>query len=232
VGAIREIVLDTETTGFYADKGDRIVEIGAIELINHMPTEKYFHEYINPKRLVPEPAFKVHGLSYEFLKTKPVFEEIAKSFLQFIGDDKLIIHNAKFDIGFLNMELESVGKSKIDFNQTIDTLVLARTKFPGSPASLDALCRRFSIDNSKRELHGALLDSQILAEVYLELIGGRQPDLALSNTVRSNAEDELTFSVKKLTKRRPRKLDGRLTQDEIKAHLEFIKRINAEEKWS
>ena len=177
---MREIVLDTETTGFEPSEGDRIVEIGAVELFNHLPTGRTYHQYINPKRNMPEAAFNVHGLSEEFLSDKPVFKDIAQEFIDFIKDSKLVIHNASFDMKFLNAELGWVNRPALPMHQAIDTIAIARRKFPGSPASLDALCRRFGIDNSSRTLHGALLDSEILAEVYLELVGGRQPDLVLS----------------------------------------------------
>ena len=177
---MREIVLDTETTGFDPKTGDRIVEIGAIELIRHVPTGNVFHEYIDPERNMPQEAFEVHGLGDDFLRGKPKFAEIGQRFLDFVGDAKLVIHNAAFDMKFLNAELKWMGLSQIPYDRAIDTLDIARRKFPGSPASLDALCRRFSIDNSARTLHGALLDSEILAEVYLELIGGRQPDFGLA----------------------------------------------------
>ena len=177
---MREIVLDTETTGFEPNEGDRIVEIGAVELFNHLPTGRTYHQYINPKRNMPEAAFNVHGLSEEFLSDKPVFKDIVQEFIDFIKNSKLVIHNASFDMKFLNAELGWVNRPALPMHQAIDTLAIARRKFPGSPASLDALCRRFGIDNSSRTLHGALLDSEILAEVYLELVGGRQPDLVLS----------------------------------------------------
>ena len=190
---MREIVLDTETTGFDPAQGDRIVEIGAVELYNHMPTGRTFHEYINPQRGMPQDAFNVHGIGPDLLDTprapqdgevtlkdKPLFQQVAQSFVDFIGDAKLVIHNAAFDMKFLNAELGWLNFPQIPWEQAIDTLDIARRKFPGSPASLDALCRRFAIDNSDRTLHGALLDSEILAEVYLELIGGRQPDFALA----------------------------------------------------
>ena len=172
---MREIVLDTETTGFDPESGDRIVEIGAVELKGHVPTGNTYHQYINPERSMPEDAFQVHGLGDDFLRDKPIFKEIAREFVNFIGDAKLVIHNAAFDMKFLNAELSWVGLPQIDWERTVDTLAIARKKFPGAPASLDALCRRYSIDNSARTLHGALLDSEILAEVYLEMIGGRQP---------------------------------------------------------
>lgn len=178
---MREIVLDTETTGLNPRDGDRVVEIGALELFNHLPTGQSYRQYINPERDMPTGAFEVHGLSEEFLRDHPVFPDICDAFLEFIGDSPLIIHNADFDLGFLNMELAVAGRPAISRDRVINTLDLARRKFPGAPASLDALCRRFGIDNSNRTLHGALLDSELLAEVYLELIGGRQPGLVLAD---------------------------------------------------
>ena len=179
---MREIVLDTETTGVAAETGDRIVEIGCVELLNHVSTGPEGHRrwYINPERLVPPDAVAVHGLSDTFLSDKPVFAEVAGEFLDYVGDATLIIHNAKFDVGFLNMELARLGFPAIDKGREIvDTLMIARRRFPGAQASLDALCKRFGVDNSNRTLHGALLDAQILAEVYLELLGGRQQGLGL-----------------------------------------------------
>lgn len=177
----REIVLDTETTGFNATEGDRIVEIGCVELINHIPTGNHFHTYVNPERAMPEDAFKVHGLSDEFLKDKPLFASVARAFCDFIGEDPLVIHNAAFDIGFLNAELARLpDMPHIAMERAIDTVRLARAKFPGAQVNLDALCRRFNIDLSARTKHGALLDSELLAEVYLELIGGRQQGLGLA----------------------------------------------------
>jgi DNA polymerase III subunit epsilon len=177
---MREIVLDTETTGFEPTEGHRIVEIGAVELFNHMPTGKTYHQYINPERAMPKEAFEVHGIGDDQLRDKPVFAVIGRAFLDFIGEAQLVIHNAAFDMKFLNFELERARLPPIPNARATDTLAIARQKYPGSPASLDALCRRFGVDNSMREKHGALLDSEILAEVYLELIGGRQPGLVLS----------------------------------------------------
>ena len=177
---MREIVLDTETTGLDPQDGHRIVEIGAVELYNHVPTGNVYHQYINPLISMPDQAFAIHGLSDEFLSDKPKFSKIAKEFLDFIGSAKLVIHNAAFDIKFINAELKSIDEEEITFDRATDTLAIARKKFPGSPASLDSLCRRFKIDNSARVVHGALLDSQILAEVYLELVGGKQPDFSLN----------------------------------------------------
>ncbi len=178
---MREIVLDTETTGLSPANGDRVVEIGCIELMDHLPTGEEFHTYINPERDMPTPAFEVHGLSQEFLSSHPVFSAVVEDFLVFIGNDPLIIHNASFDLGFLNAELAACKRAEIPESRAIDTLILARNKFPGAQASLDALCRRFGIDLSAREKHGALLDSHLLAEVYLELIGGRQHGLGLGS---------------------------------------------------
>jgi DNA polymerase-3 subunit epsilon len=177
---MREIVIDTETTGFDPSKGDRVVEIGCIELVNHIPTGVEYQVYINPERDMPAGAFEVHGLSEEFLADKPVFADVADDFLAFIGDDKLVAHNASFDMGFINAELERAGRPAIPSSRAIDTVVMARRKFPGAPASLDALCRRFAVDASARTHHGALLDAGLLAEVYLALRGGRQPGLSLA----------------------------------------------------
>lgn len=177
---MREIVLDTETTGLDPKQGHKIVEIGCIELHNLVPTGRVFHQYINPMRDMPLEAFQVHGLSSDFLSTYPLFQDIAQAFLDFIQESPLVIHNARFDLRFLNFELQNLKlEHHLNNNEIIDTLMLARERFPGSPASLDALCRRFNIDNSGRLKHGALLDSELLAEVYLELCGGRQPGLNL-----------------------------------------------------
>jgi DNA polymerase-3 subunit epsilon len=177
---MREIVLDTETTGLDPAAGHRIVEIGCLELVNRVPTGKDFQRYVNPERPMPEEAFKVHGLSEDFLAQHPVFATVAEAFLAFISDSPLIIHNAEFDLRFINAELELVGLRPLAPGRAIDTIALARRRFPGAQVSLDALCRRFAIDNSERRLHGALLDCELLAEVYLELSGGRQPGLDLS----------------------------------------------------
>ena len=174
---MREIVFDTETTGFDVENGDRLVEIGAIELVNHVPTGRTFHQYINPEREVPEEAFKVHGLSYEFLKDYPTFDKVADQWLEFVGDAVLVAHNAGFDFKFMNGQLKELGKPLHEWKNVIDTLEMARNMFPGSRCSLDALCKRFEIDNSHRTKHGALLDAELLADVYLELLGGREPTL-------------------------------------------------------
>ena len=177
---MREIVLDTETTGFDPNSGDRIVEIGCVELVNRVPTGETYHQYINPERDMPEGAFSVHGLSEEFLADFPTFKEVGQAFLNFTADAMLVIHNASFDMKFLNAELGWMGLPQIPMSRSIDTLAMARQRFPGAQASLDALCRRFEIDNTSRTYHGALLDSELLADVYLELTGGRQPGLELA----------------------------------------------------
>lgn len=227
---MREIVLDTETTGFEPEQGDRIVEIGAVELFNHMPTGKTYHQYINPERAMPNEAFEVHGLGDDFLRDKPVFAKIAQAFVDFIGDAKLVIHNASFDMKFLNAELGWVNRPKLPMDQAIDTLLIARKKFPGSPASLDALCRRFNIDNSARTLHGALLDSEILAEVYLELIGGRQPDFALAGA--TNTQNAASSSQSEWRPQpRPAALAPRITDAEIAAHQAMVDGLGDDALW-
>jgi DNA polymerase-3 subunit epsilon len=217
---MREIVLDTETTGFKANGGDRMVEIGCIELINHVASGESFQRYINPERDMPDGAFQVHGLSSEFLSDKPVFAEVADEIRAYLGDDKLIIHNASFDMGFLNAEFKKIGGKELPMEQAIDTVALARRKYPGAPASLDALCRRFEIDNSQRTLHGALLDAELLAEVYLELIGGRQPGLVLSAAATKAAETD-EKQVRTVRETRPHAP----SDDEKAAHTAFIDKI-------
>ena len=226
---MREIVLDTETTGFEPETGDRIVEIGAVELHNHMPTGRTYHQYINPERTMPQDAFEVHGLGDDFLRDKPVFASIGDAFLDFIGDAKLVIHNASFDMKFLNAELGWMDRPLLPMDQAIDTLMIARKKFPGSPASLDALCRRFGIDNSARTLHGALLDSEILAEVYLELIGGRQPDLVLSSGTAQLGSGTSDQQWKPAP--RPTPLSSRLTKEEAAAHEVFVEGLGDDALW-
>lgn len=231
---MREIVLDTETTGFEPDTGDRIVEIGCVELINHITTGKTFHVYINPMRAMPAEAQAVHGLDDKFLRDKPVFRTIAQDFLDFVQHDPLIIHNAAFDLKFLNFELASNGFEQLNNNHIIDTLLIARRKYPGSQASLDALCRRFNIDTSARTLHGALLDSEILAEVYLELIGGRQPDFMAQTTkddsgsisINSDTTNQASDNLCTPAKQRPSPLAPFLCKTELAAHKAFIKTLS------
>ena len=175
---MREIVLDTETTGINPCDGHRIIEIGALELIHHLPTGRKLHLYINPERDIDHGAVAVHGITLDFLADKPVFADIADEFLAFIGSDPMVIHNASFDMAFINAELARLNRPKLTMDQSIDTLAMARKKFPGAQANLDALCRRFEIENTHRDLHGALVDADLLASVYIELLGGRQPDLS------------------------------------------------------
>jgi DNA polymerase-3 subunit epsilon len=228
---MREIVIDTETTGFDPDSGDRIVEIGAVELVNHVPTGRTYHQYINPERAMPEDAFKVHGLGDDFLRDKPLFADIVDAFRDFVADAKLVIHNAAFDVKFLNAELKWSNRPLLPPDCAIDTLEIARKRFPGSPVSLDALCRRFAIDNSARTLHGALLDSEILAEVYLELIGGKQPDLVLAapgDDARGIGSGRRTGQAPR-TRSRP--LPPRLTEAERAAHTAFVERLGEKALW-
>jgi len=242
---MREIVLDTETTGFEPDQGDRIVEIGAIELVGHVPTGRTYHQYINPERSMPADAFGVHGIGPDLLESprdakpgevilrdKPVFAQVGQAFVDFIGDAKLVIHNAAFDMKFLNAELRWMGLAELEWERAVDTLMMARRKYPGSPASLDALCRRFAIDNSSRTLHGALLDSEILAEVYLELIGGRQPDFALSVQGRSDGGTDAGGDDGWRPQPRPTALPPRLTEAEAKAHAEFVAGLGDAPLWT
>lgn len=215
---MREIALDTETTGLNPKSGHRVVEIGCVEMTNHIATGEVFHVYINPQRDMPEEAFNVHGLSEEFLKDHPLFADVADDFLAFIGDAPLVIHNAAFDMGFLNWELENLGKPALDMARAIDTVQMARKKFPGAQANLDALCRRFGIDNSNRQLHGALLDAQLLADVYLELMGGRQTGLGLG--VEEHVEAEADIQIEKRQQREARVFAP--TAQELAAHAKFV----------
>ncbi|MCF6325863.1 MAG: DNA polymerase III subunit epsilon [Devosiaceae bacterium] len=224
----REIVLDTETTGLNANGGDRIVEIGCVELFNHIPTGKNFHTYVNPLRDMPDGAFKVHGLSEEFLSDKPIFAKVKDEFLEFIADTTLIIHNAPFDMGFLNSELNNVQTAQIK-NDVIDTVQLARKKHPGARVGLDALCKHYGIDNSKRTVHGALLDSEILAEVYLELIGGRQVGLALNSTI-ANDEPVHTATHKAYETRQNPILE--LSENQKAKHLELLDQLGSKPVWN
>lgn len=229
---MREIVLDTETTGLdpFDTPAHRIVEIGAVELWNQVPTGNTYHQYINPDRDMPAEAFAVHGISVDFLFDKPRFSQIAQGFLEFIADARLIIHNASFDMRFLNAELSWLGLPVLDDHRAIDTLMIARRKFPGSPASLDALCRRFGIDNSNRTLHGALLDSEILAEVYLELTGGRQAGFSLGAT--QNRDKGTGQKADWRPKPRPVPLPTRLTEEERAAHTAMVAELGAGAIWS
>lgn len=231
---MREIVLDTETTGFDPATGDRIVEIGALELMNHLPTGQTFHVYINPERPMPQEAFEVHGLGDDFLRDKPKFAEIAQDFVAFVGPDtKLVIHNAQFDMKFLNAELKAAGYPTLPYSRAVDTLEIARSSFPGAQNSLDALCRRFRIDNSNRTLHGALLDSELLAEVYLALCGGRQPGLVLETTLGlgTTSAAGAEGGARRGPRPRPRPLAPRLTTAEAEAHTAFVAKLGEKAVW-
>lgn len=229
---MREIVLDTETTGLdpFTTPRHRIVEIGAVELWNQVPTGRTYHQYINPERDMPPEAFAVHGIGTEFLSDKPTFERIADDFLAFIGDAKLVIHNAEFDMRFLNAELTWASLPALPADRAIDTLRMARRRFPGSPASLDALCRRFGIDTSAREKHGGLLDAGILADVYLELTGGKQPDFALQ-TAQDSARGGPARDAGWRTYPRPNALPPRLTDAERARHDAFVDGLGARAIW-
>lgn len=225
---MRQIVLDTETTGLSPQEGHRLVELGCIEVMNHVPTGNVFHRYINPERDMPDGAFKVHGLSSEFLSDKPKFAEIVDEFLDFIAEDELVIHNAAFDMAFLNYELKLVSRPPIAARRAIDTLTIARQRFPGAQNSLDALCKRFDIDNSGRVKHGALLDAELLAEVYLELMGGRQPTLVLDASAAALSRGAAVAAERR---ERPVPLAPRITDAERTAHDAFIDTLGAEPLW-
>lgn len=221
---MREIVLDTETTGL-DPRDHRIIEIGALEMINHVPSGNTYHIYINPERDVEADAAAIHGITTEMLQDKPVFAAIVDDFMAFLGDSSLVIHNAKFDMGFINAELKRLGREELPMERAIDTLAMARRKFPGGQASLDALCRRFGIDNSHRDLHGAMIDTDLLADVYIELIGGRQPDLAFASDglITPAAEDHLPVA-KATSARIPR--PHAPSEAELAAHAEFVENLN------
>jgi DNA polymerase-3 subunit epsilon len=230
---LREIVLDTETTGTDAAKGDRIIEIGCVELANHIPTGRSYHVYINPQRPVSEGAFRVHGLSDAFLADKPLFAAIAEEFAAFIAGARLVIHNAAFDVGFLNAEFARLGRPAIDPDLVVDTLIMARRKHPGAPNNLDALCNRYGIDNSRRTKHGALLDAEILAEVYIELLGGRQTDLGL--TLASQGASGARAAGGAASSGAPRRREipaaSRLADAEREAHAAFVAKMGEKAVW-
>lgn len=216
---MREIVLDTETTGLDPHSGHRIVEIGCVELINHVATGRHFQKHVNPEREMPKEAQAIHGLTEDFLSNQPVFADVADEFMEFIAGATLVIHNAAFDLGFINAELERLDRTPLAGENVIDTVSLARRKFPGAQASLDALCRRFQIDNSDRSLHGALKDARLLAEVYLELVGGRQQNLGLASGTRADGDS------KTLDRRAPRPHGP--TAEEDLAHVRFLEKLEA-----
>jgi DNA polymerase-3 subunit epsilon len=225
---MREIVLDTETTGLDPYQGHRLIEIGCVELVNRIPSGQTFHRYLNPERDVPAEAFAVHGLSVEFLKDKPLFGEIVDDLVAFIADAPLVAHNAMFDLGFLNAELDRVGKMLVARERLVDTLLLARRKHPGGPNSLDHLCGRYGIDNSRRTKHGALLDAEILAEVYVELIGARQAQLILVEAGGAAVGMEAGAALIRL---RPQPLAPRLAADEREAHIAFVATLGESAIW-
>ena len=215
---MREIILDTETTGLDPKMGHRLVEIGAVELINHTPTGVNYQTYINPERDVDPGAQEIHGLTNEFLKQHPTFGDISAEFIDFLSNSALVIHNAPFDLAFINMELNRLGEPSISSERVIDTLVLARKKFPGAQANLDALCRRFAIENRHRELHGALVDAALLADVYIELIGGKEPTLGLSAKKTNTVAEDTTRVYQK-----PRSFP--VTEEELELHRAFVKTL-------
>jgi len=219
--------MDTETTGLDPRNGDRLVEIACVEVFNYIPTGRTYHQYVNPERDMPQEAFAVHGLSAQFLSDKPVFSDVVADFMEFVGDAKMVFHNASFDMSFINMELGRVAREAVPSVRIVDTLALARRKHPGGPNTLDALCKRYGIDNSTRTLHGALLDAQLLAEVYLQLSGGQQPVLDLSLASAAAARDQAGGAILV----RPAPLPVVLDENEIAAHKAFIDGLGGEVLW-
>jgi DNA polymerase-3 subunit epsilon len=223
---MREIILDTETTGLDPATGDRLVEIAGVEVLNYIPTGEFYHTYLDPERDVPEGAFRVHGLSTEFLKGKPLFRDVAAEFLAFIGDSRLVIHNAEFDMKFLNAELKRADLPQLPADRAFDTLTYARRKHPGAANSLDALCARYKIDNSRRTKHGALMDSEILAEVYAELMGGRQATLMLASQAEIRQQTQIS-----VRRDRPQPLTPLLSAEETEAHQRFLAGLGDKAIW-
>jgi DNA polymerase-3 subunit epsilon len=228
---MREIILDTETTGLNANGGDRLVELGCVELLNRIPTGREFHSYINPQRDVPAEVVAVHGLSGAFLQDKPVFADVADAFLEFVADDGLVIHNAAFDVGFLNAELARLARPQITMDRVTCTLQLARRRHPAGPNSLDALCKRYGIDNSQRTKHGALMDSVLLAEVYIELLGVRQAALGLAMDGAAPAGAEGRAAARGRAAQRPQPLPSRVTADIEAAHRVFVETLGPKALW-
>jgi DNA polymerase III subunit epsilon len=225
---MREIILDTETTGLDPLRGDRLVEIGCVEMVNHMPTGQTYHVYLNPERDMPQEAFAVHGLSAQFLSDKPLFAAVVEDFLAFIGDAPLVIHNASFDIGFINAELDRMSRAAIPRDRLVDTLTLARRKHPGVSNRLDDLCSRYAIDNSRRTKHGALLDAELLAEVYIDLIGARQSSLVLSETRRSFSTGQTDAP----RRQRETPLAPRLSETDVAEHAAFVATLGGTPMWN
>ena len=224
----REIVFDTETTGLDPARGDRLIEIGCIEIVNRIPTGREFHQYINPERDVHPDAVAVHGLTFEFLKDKPVFANVCDAFLEFIGDAPLVAHNATFDHGFINAELARLSKPLVAAHRIVDTLQIARRKHPAGPNSLDALCKRYGVDNTKRTKHGALMDAALLAQVYVELLGERQATLGLAQ---NSAEGTRARLANTRAQQRPEPLPPRVSEEQIAAHKVFVGTLGAEAVW-
>lgn len=225
---MREIILDTETTGLDPYEGHRVVEIGCVELVNSIPTGRTWHCYLNPERDMPEQAYAVHGLSIDFLRDKPLFADRAEEFLTFIENAMLVMHNATFDFGFLNAELERIARPLLKWDRVVDTLALARRRHPGSPASLDALCRRYGVDLSERDLHGALLDCRLLASVYVELVGGHQARLEFAA---NGAQGGLLHTEDGAVRARPTPLAPRISAAEREAHRSFVATLGDGALW-
>ena len=223
---MREIILDTETTGLRPGEGHRIIEIAAIEIVDFLPTGKIYHQYINPERDIPQASYEIHGLTREFLDDKPTFTKVADEFIEFIGNDTIIAHNVDFDIGFINYELHKCGKRQLK-NHKIDTVSIAREKFPGQSVSLDALCKKFSIDNAQRDKHSATLDAELLARVYIELLDAREPSLDLQ-TSNNQPTNQSNFDIRKIQNR---KLPTRLTTEEKKLHYAFVETLGKNTIW-
>lgn len=223
---MREIILDTETTGLRPGEGHKIIEIAAIEIVDFIPTGKTYHQYINPERDVPQASTDVHGITSKFLYDKPTFNKIADEFIEFIQNDTIVAHNIDFDIGFINYELQSCGKRSLQ-NKKIDTVTIAREKFPGQGVSLDALCKRFTIDNTQREKHSATLDAELLAKVYIELIDAREPSLDLKQEESAQAQEH-HFDISKIQNRN---LPPRITDHEKQLHAEFIETLGEKSIW-
>jgi DNA polymerase III subunit epsilon len=228
---MREIVLDTETTGLDPKRGDRLIEVGGIEMINRIPTGREFHRFINPQRDVPREAQEIHGISTEFLFDKPLFKDVVRDLLAFLGDDVLVIHNAQFDIMFLNHELGLVGEKALSFDRVVDTLAIARRRHPAGPNTLDALCKRYSIDNSQRTKHGALVDSLLLAEVYVELLGERQATFGLQAVGAKSSVSVRTGAGRAIAKVRPAPLPPRIAEADVEAHRTFVEKMKTAALW-
>ncbi|MGI9425489.1 MAG: DNA polymerase III subunit epsilon [Hyphomicrobiaceae bacterium] len=228
----REIVMDTETTGLDANNGDRLIELGCVEIINRIPTGSEYHAFIHPEdRQVHPEAEAIHGISNDFLNDKPLFKDVVGDFMEFIGEAPLVIHNASFDIGFINMELDRLKRPRIQMDRVVDTLMLARKKHPAGPNSLDGLCKRYGIDNSKRDKHGAIIDSLLLADVYVELLGERQAALGLMSSGQNSARGERRSGARKMAEQRAKPLPARLSEEDVERHAEFVDSLGDSAIW-